>query len=335
MAPTVSIGIPTFNRPAFLTQAIQGVLRQTFQDFEIIISDDCSTDNTPEVARGIGDPRIHYHRTQTNLRPPRNWNECVRLAQGEFFALLPDDDAYFPNFLAEMVSALRAQPEAAFAQCAYYIADEQLRCLTTVQAARGPFTMRGADALHWHLETMSCMPVALLFRRTAMCALGLWREDYWDDWAFIIRLAYRFGFTFVPQLLAVNRVHNQNLNRKLYREGIDVIQQHISQQADVFSIALPMQPKTEALSARLNRGLSQHSMLLAGSAVIHGHWRKAPFHLVRAYRLYALAWFDPRFVALWWRIRNEVRQRREWQDFAQHRRPLLQLDIPLARQHAL
>ena len=333
MHPVISIGIPTYNRPIFLTQAINSVLLQTFQDFEIIVSDDCSTDNTSDVVHGIDDPRIRYHRTLTNLRPPRNWNECVRLAQGEFFALLPDDDAYCPNFLAEMVNALRAQSDAAFAQCAYHSVDAQLRCLTDVQSAHTLFALRGDDALQWQMENLTCVPVALLFRRSAMNALGLWREDYWDDWAFIIRLAYRFGFTFVPQLLAVNRVHQQNLNRLLSHEGMDVIQQHINQQTDVFSIALPTPPALEVLGARLNRELSRHSMLLALGALSQGRWFKARLHFARAYRLYALAWFDPGVATLWWRIRRSMHRQREWQRAAQLKQPLLQLDINPAIHH--
>ena len=325
MHPVVSIGIPTYDRPASLQQAIQSLLQQTYQDFEIIVSDDCSPDNTAEVVKSIQDPRIRYHRTATNLRPPRNWNECVRLAQGEFFALLPDDDVYCPEFLAEMVKTLHAHP-VGFAQCGFYSVDEALRPLDTVLAHSSELTLRGEAALVWQTEKLSCAPVAIMFRRAAMLQMGLWREDYWDDWAFIVRVAYRHGFTFVPKLLAANRVHRQSLNRLLYWERRDAILDLINQQADVFGEALPATPALVAWRTRLDRQLSQHCILLALSALRGGKWTKARFHFSRAHQLYALAGLDPGFVKLWLNLRAEARRQREKRKAARQKEPIVTLE---------
>lgn len=320
----VSIGIPTFNRAPLLRQAITCVLRQTLQNFEIIISDDCSTDDTAQVVASFHDPRIRYHRTATNLRPPRNWNECVRLAQGEIFALLPDDDAYLPDFLATMVHTLQANPTIGMAQCGWYSVDDAWRAVALMQASATPLTLQGEAAFIWEMERLHCVPVALLFRRTAMLELGLWREDYWDDWAFILRLAYRFGVTYIPDLLACNRTHRTNLNRRLTTEGRDAILDLINQQADAFREVLPLSPTLIALRATLQRESSEHAVLLALSALRRGDWGRAQLHWTRARHLYALAGLDPRFIGRWLALRADARVRRAQEHAAQSRAPLLQ-----------
>jgi len=325
MSPTVTIGIPTYNRSGMLRQAIQSILQQSYQDFEIVVSDDCSPDDTAQVVASFNDKRIKYHRTATNLRPPRNWNECIRLAQGEFFALLPDDDIYCPDFLSEMVKKLQSQPNIGFVQCGYYGIDEQLRRFRTVQIASTELILHGEAALIWHFENLSCIPAALLFRRSLMLKMGLWREDYWDDWAFIIRVAYRHGFIFLPKTLTCNRVHGQNLNLRLFAERRDAILDLINQQANVFCEALPMTPALEKLRAELNRELSHHSILLALSALRHGQWSQAKFHFTRARQLYALAGLDPTFLKLRWNLYQQTQQRA--QQHAQiQAHPILKLD---------
>jgi glycosyltransferase involved in cell wall biosynthesis len=328
MSPTVSVGIPTYNRSGLLIQAIQSVLRQTYQDFEIIVSDDCSLDDTADVIRRFGDPRIVYHRTGTNLRPPRNWNECVRLARGEFFALLPDDDVYCPDFLAKMLTVIQAQPQAGFAQCGYYSVDDQLRCIQRIQPANTSLTLNAQDALGWQMKDLRCVPVALLFRRAAMLDVGLWREKegYWDDWAFIVRLACRHGFIYTPELLACNRVHTKNLNRELHDQGRDAILDLLNQQADVFGESLPLTPKIEALRAELDRQLSQHCVLLALGALRRRNFIQARVHFNRARRLYALAGFDLGFINLRLNLRAEAQQHLRRQQAARSLAPVINLD---------
>jgi len=326
--PTVSIGIPTYNRSRLLRQAIHSVLQQTYQDFEVIVSDDCSPDDTAEVVQSFHDPRIRYHRTSENLRPPRNWNECVRLAHGEFFAILPDDDVWRPKFLVEMVTAFQAHPDVGFAQCAYHSVDESLREIRNVRAGSTKLVLYGESALIWQLERLACVPVALLFRRAAMAELGLWheRDGYWDDWAFIVRLAYRYGFAYVPKLLACNRVHSQNLNRELYHKGRDAILDLLNQHADVFGEALPLTPALEAFHAKLNRELSQHCVLLALSALRRREWSQARFHFTRARRLYALAGFDLGFIKLRLSLRAEAQRELLLRQTAQSHEPIVELD---------
>lgn len=110
--PKVSVVIPTCNRADFLKAAIESVLKQTFQDFEIIVVDDASRDQTAEVMAGFQDPRIHYIRHETNKGQGRTRNAGIEQASGEYVALLDDDDEWLPEKLEKQVSLLDSSADA-------------------------------------------------------------------------------------------------------------------------------------------------------------------------------------------------------------------------------
>jgi len=94
--PTVTIIIPTYNRAHLLGRAIRSVLTQTFHDWELIVVDDASTDNTKEVVNSFQDPRIHYLCHETNRGGPAARNTGIRKARGLYIAFLDSDDEWLP-----------------------------------------------------------------------------------------------------------------------------------------------------------------------------------------------------------------------------------------------
>ena len=106
--PLVTIGIPTFNRAnSFLKCSLESALMQTYGNFEIIVSDNCSTDGTQEFVRQYTDSRIRYHRHEPALRPEGNANYCLEKANGEYFLLLHDDDLIDPDFIETCIDSVR------------------------------------------------------------------------------------------------------------------------------------------------------------------------------------------------------------------------------------
>ena len=108
----VSIGIPAY-KPEFLEEAIASVLAQTFEDWELIVVDDCSPGDIKGIVERFIDPRIKYYRNEQNLGaedPSYNWDKCMSYAQGEYFCLLCDDDLYHPEFLKEMLKLTEQFP---------------------------------------------------------------------------------------------------------------------------------------------------------------------------------------------------------------------------------
>jgi len=119
--PFFSIVIPTFNRSDLFPYAVRSILNQTFEDFEIIISDNCSTDDTPQVAKQFGDPRFKYVRTPQHFTIADSWEFSRSHAVGKLIFMLSDDDALLPRTLERFAHESRHH-DADFLFCtpAYY-----------------------------------------------------------------------------------------------------------------------------------------------------------------------------------------------------------------------
>lgn len=104
--PLVTIAIPTYNRAdGFLREAVTSALGQTYPNIELIVSDNCSQDKTPEVIESFKAPSIKYFRQAVNLGPQRNFNFCVEKASGDYFLLLHDDDLIDEDFIESCMKA--------------------------------------------------------------------------------------------------------------------------------------------------------------------------------------------------------------------------------------
>jgi glycosyltransferase involved in cell wall biosynthesis len=109
--PLISIGMPVFNSSRTIAQAIASILNQTFADWELLIMDDGSTDNTSEIASSFADPRIVVCRFSKNMRIPTRLNHCISMAKGKFFARMDGDDIAYPDRLACQLEFLCTQPD--------------------------------------------------------------------------------------------------------------------------------------------------------------------------------------------------------------------------------
>ena len=104
--PLVTIAIPTYNRAdAYLKQAIQSALSQTYSNIEIIVSDNCSTDDTESLVKSFYDPCLRYIRHKKNIGANNNFNYCLQKARGDYFLLLHDDDLIDDDFISECIKA--------------------------------------------------------------------------------------------------------------------------------------------------------------------------------------------------------------------------------------
>ena len=106
---TVSIVMSTFKRPHLIERAIKSVLNQTYEDFELIVVDDRSKDNTKEVVESFGDPRIRYVELKRHFGcDTRPKNEGILQAKGEYITFLDDDNEYRPDHLAILIREMKA-----------------------------------------------------------------------------------------------------------------------------------------------------------------------------------------------------------------------------------
>ena len=105
--PLVTIAIPTYNSAdKYLINAISSAAAQTYENLEIIVADNCSTDNTSQVIKNYNDERLQYIRHDKNLGPNRNFNFCLQQAKGSFILFLCDDDLIDPDFISVCVDRM-------------------------------------------------------------------------------------------------------------------------------------------------------------------------------------------------------------------------------------
>ncbi|MEO1346882.1 MAG: glycosyltransferase family A protein, partial [Pseudomonadota bacterium] len=116
-SPRVTIGVPVYNGDAYLAEALDSILNQTFTDFEVIISDNASTDGTEQICRDYAarDDRVRYIRQEKNLGAAPNFNLLVPIARGEYFKWAASDDLIAPEFLNYCVEALEKEFDASLA----------------------------------------------------------------------------------------------------------------------------------------------------------------------------------------------------------------------------
>ncbi|MDH3671273.1 MAG: glycosyltransferase family 2 protein [Gammaproteobacteria bacterium] len=115
--PLVSIGVPVYNEERFLTESLESLQAQDYGNLEIIIADNASTDNTPQICRRIAaaDDRITYHRFEENCGITENFRRTLRLSSGSYFMWAAGHDIWSSNLISECVSLLSSEPQAVIA----------------------------------------------------------------------------------------------------------------------------------------------------------------------------------------------------------------------------
>ena len=224
---TVSVCIPTYRGATHIRAAVDSVLTQTFADFELLIVDDNSPDDTFAIASSYRDPRVRCLRNHQNLGPEGNWNRCLAEATGRYFKLLPQDDVLAPNCLQREVEVLEndERHQIALVFCARTIVDARSRPVLVRQTF-------GRKARRLTAETIfrRCLrrgtnvigePGGVMFRRALADTVGPFDAtfpyvvdlDYW-----LRLLAHGDGY-YVPETLASFRGVAGRLERRHRRQS--------------------------------------------------------------------------------------------------------------------
>ena len=222
--PKVSVCIPTYNRSHYLIYAVNSVLNQSYRDFELIICDDGSKDNTPEVVSQWDDPRLRYIRHPVNIGRSRNMRSGFEAASGEYFIKFDDDDALTPEFLAETVGVLDVHPEVDLVCSDHWIinaAGEREESATRENSAKwGKDSLQEGiipDLLRETFQLQSLQVGSTLFRRACLEEMDYMRPqaDGCEDFDLLVRLAIagKTGY-FLPKLLMEYRFHGGQTSLK-------------------------------------------------------------------------------------------------------------------------
>jgi glycosyltransferase involved in cell wall biosynthesis len=201
--PAVSVLMTAYNRQAFVGSAIESVLAQRFSDFELVIVDDCSTDQTLEIAQRYAamDSRIRVFRNERNLGDFANRNRAATYVRGRFLKYHDSDDVMYPHCLEIMVGLLDAEPCAGFGLSAHRA------------WSGGPVPMLSTPRQSYQREFMGAGifqvgPACALFRTDTFRELGGWPEEgVHSDTLLLMNALARYAVLLMPADLFWYRIH--------------------------------------------------------------------------------------------------------------------------------
>jgi len=209
--PRVTVFIPVHNREHYITTAVDSILAQTFENFELLIVDDGSTDATLEVLSRYRDPRLRVECNPRNLGIPATRNRGLELARGDYIALLDSDDKSWPNRLARQVEALDRHPELAQIGSACDFMDDQGKRLKRVR--RQPLA---ADDVAASLAFYCALTNRTVMARTAILRDYRYREDFprCQDYELHQRLSRTQRMANLADILVCGREHSGRFTKQ-------------------------------------------------------------------------------------------------------------------------
>lgn len=219
--PLITVGIPTYNRAHFLAKAIDSILGQTYANLELIISDNASTDETEAICREFGarDSRIRYIRQQNNIGPARNFCEILRLARGEYFGWLADDDWCDRRFLEALASELQARPDVILCACGVKVIDAHGNCVAkdSLERIHPNMAWEKARVAFFEYPISSVVHAVYGLYRTSIVRMvgaprGVTRKNILtsSEVPFLAKLATMGRIIAIPELLRYYRIHENS-----------------------------------------------------------------------------------------------------------------------------
>jgi hypothetical protein len=214
-APTMSVCIPTFNRAEMLRGAIASVLAQSLEDFELVISDNASTDHTHDVVTAIRDPRVRYVRQPANVGAVQNFNRCLALARGNYVALFHDDDLMLPDNLRCKALALDENPRVGFVHSKFHSIDQHARVVKSSTNFGPPRTHDvvegGREFVIGRLLSYNNVNApSVVIRRDCYTRLGGFDESlpFTADFEYWMRIGCHYDVMFLARPLVQCRDHD-------------------------------------------------------------------------------------------------------------------------------
>ncbi|MEH2414939.1 glycosyltransferase family 2 protein [Nostoc sp.] len=212
----VTIAIPTYNRSELLKASLESALAQDYLDYQVLVLDNASEDDTEAVVRSFADSRITYVRHETNIGMFRNWQLAVEINSSPYLNILSDDDILLPDFILSSVLALDNHPHTGFsvAQAGFIdiynvrvdITDPEVSDNLPAGLINGlEFIHQIVDGQKWILRSS-----AVMFRAYALAAVGTFdipHSKYMLDLNLYLRMAAQFDIFFIAQELAQVRFH--------------------------------------------------------------------------------------------------------------------------------
>jgi len=238
MKPLISICMPNYNYEHYIKEAIESILSQTYSNFELIIVDDASTDNSAEIIKSFNDPRIKLYQNTSNIFMFPTINKAIKQAKGDIIAVIHSDDLYEKTFLEEIVKAYNDYPDKkVFISGVNFYHSE-----SNYKIPWHPYKTGGIKSQKEVLLVLATYNnigngVNVAIQKDCINKVGFFTETfkYIGDYDYWLRLAEEYDFVYIPKILANYRIHDSNITHSLvkdmifFREGYEVFNKNISE----------------------------------------------------------------------------------------------------------
>ena len=208
---TISVCIPTYNQSAYIKSAVYSAFHQTLKPDEIIVLDDCSTDDTFDIIKALESeiPILKVQRQSKNMGISRNVNDCLRMASGDFVVRLDSDDQLLPAYIQKLASMMIKYPKAGYGHVAIQEVDQYDRDLRTRVLFRSAIYQSPDDALKAAVNGYRVAANIIMFRRSALEEVNFIEAsaNFAEDYYLSVALAAKnFGNVYVDEVLAKYRI---------------------------------------------------------------------------------------------------------------------------------
>ncbi len=227
--PTVTVVALAFMHESWIEQALKSVVEQVGVQFDIVLVDDCSTDNTFGVAQSAlsdADVRVTLLRNEENLGVPRALNRALDYATGDYIALISCDDWWDPGHLAGLVGRLSTEPSSVgmvYGNARLVdVAGHPMGRKVTDPVSAVSFVAPSPGALREVIERKNLVPIATLIRRSVFRVIGSFDPDLWAEEPDIhLRIASRFGIVFEDSTTVNYRQHGRSMSATMTARRVE------------------------------------------------------------------------------------------------------------------
>jgi len=255
--PKVSIILPNYNYARYLDERIQSLLNQTYKDFELIILDDASTDNSLEVIQKyISDPRVRTQFFSENSGLPyKRWNDGADLAQGDYLLFAGADDSCEPTLIEKLIEKLEHHPSVGLAYSQTWITDSDGKIINSCKNLRdedkerweSDYVDRGKNEIKYMFNGNTIFNAScLLMRRDIFIKAGKFDTKLLlsSDWLLYVKMLMFSDIAFIAEPLNYFREHPQTVRSHSSKSGLHIEEQVLVKKFILNDLGLSFSPET-------------------------------------------------------------------------------------------
>ncbi len=209
LRPLVSICIPNYNCEKYVAEAIKSALNQTYRNIEVIVIDNCSTDNSWDIIKSF---KIRAIRNKINIGSTANFNKCIRTAKGKYLKILHSDDILDRDCVRKQADLMERHESVGMVHGKTIVIDEHKNKIKEVALHDKDVIMNGAEKLDRLLCGNHVMFPSVMLRKEAVDEAGFFdpRLYYCNDWDLWMRICLRHDAAYLKDTMAFYRVHDEN-----------------------------------------------------------------------------------------------------------------------------